>query len=184
MKTQSYGWAPSRNVRRPKRGFANDSWPDGQTASRRSGSRSATNKRHVWWCNMLKSTRVTVKWQRTSKEKMFPSVGRSGGFGFSCWTDEAAAGLQIEVGRPPARPCLQESLRWRSEEPGGRSVTGPLASAFTKLAAETRRRVSHQLPPAGVAAKRKAAAALTERLREKYDKDFCFSLQPGAIDRR
>lgn len=52
--------------------------------------------------------------------------------------------LPVYKSRKAARSCPQESLRERSEGPEGRSVTWPLASAFTQLAAETHPSVSHR----------------------------------------
>lgn len=130
---------------------------------------------------MQNALRVTVKWQRTKKKKMFPSVDRLG----------ALIQLldNIEVGRPP-RPCLQEILRSRSEEPGGRERGREICHlAVSPGVHKPRRRdTSRRLSSAPLSPVdsilQQAAAALTERLSVKYDKDFCFSPQPRAIERR
>lgn len=147
--------------------------------------------------NVLKQNDFEMAADGETVEKCSPGVARSRGFDSASWMDEAAAGLQIEVGRPA--PARRKSLRARSEGPEGRSVTWPLAPAFTQLAAETHRgRLSSApLPPVDRRRLQRAAAAAlpqTERLSEKYDKDFCFppptppipsrSPQPRAIDRR
>lgn len=60
--------------------------------------------------------------------------------------------------------------------PEGRSVTWLLVSAFTQLAAEAHPSVPHQriscLSICANSSRQRAATALTERLSEKYDKEF------------